>query len=270
MRHVLWVLGAGALVACSTDEFASSDAGDGGPADVAVDRATQDASNDGASDATIDAVDAWAPPAPIDCNKVSGALLCADFEKFSVDQGWTTTNQVGNGTLALDATQFYSSSHSAASTLPGFQGPAAAELAFAWSDPGAAQAVTLRYAFRVETKVAVRISLLTFTAQIGTAKYALSVTGQQELMLDVSDGNGAQGVQIGYYAIGTWNHVSLEVRPSTNPGFTVSLDGTQKSGSGPAALGNAKNRDIRVGAQLSVASNVPTTVRFDDVLYTAQ
>lgn len=270
MRHALWVLGAGALVACSTDEFASSDAGDGGPADVAVDRATQDASNDGVSDATIDAVDAWAPPAPIDCNKVSGALLCADFEKFSVDQGWTTTNQVGNGTLALDATQFYSSSHSAASTLPGFQGPAAAELAFAWSDPGAAQAVTLRYAFRVETKVAVRISLLTFTAQIGTAKYALSVTGQQELMLDVSDGNGAQGVQIGYYAIGTWNHVSLEVRPSTNPGFTVSLDGTQKSGSGPAALGNAKNRDIRVGAQLSVASNVPTTVRFDDVLYTAQ
>lgn len=270
MRNALWILAAGALVACSTDEFASSDAGDGGTVDVVVDRSLSDASADVGLDQAADAVDAWAPPAPLDCNKVIAPLLCADFEQANVDQGWTTTNKIGNGTIAFDGTKFTSSSHSAATTLPGFQGPAAAELAFAWSDPGNAQAVTLRYAFQVDVAVDVRLSLLTFVAATGTAKYFFSLTQQKELQLGVSDGLTTQTVSMGSYEVGTWNHVSLEVRPNANPGYTASLGGTVKSGFGVAALPNAKNRDIRVGAQLSVASNVPTTVRFDDVLYTAK
>lgn len=269
MRNVFWILGASAFVACSSDEFASSDAGDGSTADVVVERTT---TADGTADGVAnDAADVWAPPPPLDCNALKTAIVCSNFEEsaFPAPPLLEAESPDGGAFVSLASTPSYSTSHSALAHILKPNGPVAGEIWYQFSDSNVKDRFVLRFAFRVEqrnTSDMIRLAAFTFASPSGTSQYYVGLSGTQEVVVGAKQQGGpASELQVGSYSAATWHHVVLDMHLVTSPSATATFDGASKVLAVNAGAASSGARTVFFGARSSTALTGDAKVYVDDI-----
>ena len=274
-----------AFAACSGDAFTSPD--DGG-SDTAVDAPVGDASTDARPDAPppVDgstgdaiAVDAgWQPPPPLVCAQApADAVFCANFDNSTnAAQDWTATF-TPSGTITSDTVISYSPGRSA-KAVANAGSTTYAEL-YEQVVPAAHSHIVFSFAFRVtgtDTTAKVRIAELEYVAAsgpFGKVDFGVILGSGTGVTLTISTPTpSVTEYNLGNYKVGTWHHVSLDVKVVSPVKVDANFDGSKQSFSPvcPAAdTVSYKTRDIYVGARGVTTTASVATLNFDDVLLRA-